>query len=62
MKTVSANEIAPAELAKLMADKDDDTLGTWLDGSVIGDEQDNQSLWEIFIDNEIFFNDVRRVL
>ena len=68
LKTVSANEIAPSELAqlirtwfknltalswlRLLADKGDDTLETWLDGSVIGDAQDNQSLWEIFIDNE----------
>lgn len=72
LKTVSANEIAPAELARLMrtwfknlmalhwlrllADKGDDTLETWLDGSVIGDAQDNQSLWETFIDNESIFS------
>ncbi len=72
LKTVSANEIAPAELARLMrtwfknlmalhwlrllADKGDDTLETWLDSSVIGDELDNQSLWETFIDNESIFS------
>jgi len=72
LKTISANEIAPAELAKLMrlwfknlialhwlrllADKGDDTLATWLDGSVIGDDLDNQSLWETFIDNESIFS------
>ena len=72
LKTISANEIAPAELAKLMrlwfknlialhwlrllADKGDDTLATWLDGSVIGDDLDNQSLWETFIDNENIFS------
>ena len=71
-KTVSANEIASSELAqlirlwfknlmalpwlKLLADKGDDTLATWLDGSLIGDAQDNQSLWEIFIDNESIFS------
>lgn len=72
LKTVSANEIAPAKLAKfmrswfknlialhwlrLLADKGDDTLETWIDGSVIGDELDNQSLWETFIDNESIFS------
>ena len=39
-----------------MADKGDDTLETWLDGSVIGDEQDKQSLWKTFIDNEGIFS------
>lgn len=72
LKTVSANEITPAELAqlirswfknlvalpwlRLLADKGDDVLETWLDGSVIGEAQDNQSLWEIFIDNENIFS------
>lgn len=72
LKTVSANEITPTELANLMrswfrnlialpwlrllADKGDDTLETWLDGSVIGDDLDNQSLWEIFIDNASLFS------
>ena len=72
LKTVAADEIAPAELAELMrlwfknlielswlrllADKGDDTLNTWLDGSVIGDDLDNQLLWEIFIDNASLFS------
>ena len=72
LKTVSVNEIAPSELAqlirswfknlialpflRLLADKGDDTLATWLDGSLIGDSQDNQSLWEIFIDNQSIFS------
>ena len=72
LKTVSAEEIAPAELAKLvrswfknlialpwlrlLADKGDDTLATWIDGSVIGDNLDNQSLWETFIENEGLFS------
>ena len=41
---------------RLLADKGDDTLATWLDGSFIGDAQDNQSLWEIFVDNEGIFS------
>ena len=72
LKTVSANEIVSSELAqlirswfknlvaspwlRLLADKGDDVLGTWLDGSIIGDAQDNQSLWEIFVDNESIFS------
>ena len=72
LKTVSANEIAPYELAqlirswfknlialpflRLLADKGDDTLATWIDGSLIGDSLDNQSLWEIFVDNEGIFS------
>lgn len=72
LKTVSANEPTSAELAELMRswfknlvalpwlrlleDKGDDTLKTWFDGSVIDDDQDNQSLWETFIVNESLFS------
>lgn len=72
LKTVSADEIAPSELARLirswfknlvalswlrlLADKGDDTLATWIDGSIIAEGQDNQSLWETFIDNQSIFS------
>lgn len=38
---------------KLLADKGDDTLKTWLDDSVIGEEiQDHEKFWATFADNE----------
>ena len=70
LKTVSADEIAPAELAKLMrswfknlialswlrllANKGDDTLETWINDSVIDDDLDNQSLWKLLLITKVF--------
>ena len=49
-------ELIKLSWLRLLADRGDDTLLTWLDGSVLkGADSDNQSLIEAFADNEGIF-------